>query len=224
MIIHNMNDKSMPSLCKLLTNYEKNIFNLFLPFFNNNKIEEIDKFVEFTKALDFYKDDLTILNLEADKLYIDLKIKKYIRNKDEKNKKELETFNNNTFKNEKEKFQKINYFTVEIEQNEIIKLYDNLIQKIEDIFIADKATKEKIELEKMYNDLLDKIKKIHTNNKNILHYKDSLIQQLKFTKQNEEYDKDEYNMYNDKYHQLKKQMKILRKKIMIQMLKSIGQF
>ena len=59
-----------------------------------------------------------------------------------------------------------------------------------------------------------------TSNKNILHYKNSLIQQLKLSIQDGEYDKDEYNMYNDKFHQLKKkQMKILRKKIMIQRLK-----
>jgi len=51
-----------------------------------------------------------------------------------------------------------------------------------------------------------------TSNKNILHYKNSLIQQLKLSIQDGEYDKDEYNMYNDKFHQLKKTNENIEKK------------
>ena len=92
MIIYNMNDKSVQLLKKLLKKKEENIFNLFLQFFNNNKFEDIDKFIGFTKSLDFYNDDLTIINLEADQEYVDLKIKKYEKNKNDANERELKTF------------------------------------------------------------------------------------------------------------------------------------
>lgn len=123
-------------------------------------------------------------------IYVDQKIKKYEKHKDEKDKKDLEVFNNIILKVEKQKFEKINYFTSEIEQNEIIKIYDDLIQKIEGIFIADKATKEKLELEKKFTDLVKKINKINTKLPNIINYKKSLIEQIKLSHQNDEYDKE----------------------------------
>ena len=53
MIINNMNDKSVKSLCKLYTSYEKIIFKLFLHFVNNNNEKNVYKFIEFTKSLGF---------------------------------------------------------------------------------------------------------------------------------------------------------------------------
>ena len=204
MIIYNMNDRAVQSLYKLLTTNEQKIFNLFLQFYNNDKIDDIDKVIGFSKSLTFYNDNLVIINLEADELYVDQKIKKFQKHKDEKDKKDLEIFNNTILKVEKQKFEKINYFTSEIDQNEIIKIYDDLIQKIEGIFIADKATKEKLELEKKFTDLLKKIEKIPTKLPNIINYKKSLIEQIKLSNQNDEYDKEVYNMYYNKYEQLKK--------------------
>ncbi len=205
MIIYNMNDKSVQSLYQLLTKHEQNIFNLFLQFFNNNKFEDIDKFIGFTKSLDFYNDDLTIINLEADQEYVDLKIKKYEKNKNDANERELKTFKTTVLDFEKKKFENINYFTSEIDQNAIDKLYDNLIHKIEDIFIADKATKEKQKLKEKFDNLLKKIKKISENQQqSIKNYKASLMEQIKISTKNGDFDENLYNMYENKYEQLKK--------------------
>ena len=206
MIIYNMNDKSVQSLCKLLTSYEKIIFNLFLHFYNNNDEKNIDKFVEFIKSIDFYTDNLVILNLEADEKYINQKLRKFEKSKNDIDKSNLEIFSSTILKKEKEKFKAINYYTEEIEVANILKLYDIWIQKIEDAFIADKETKEKNKLKNQFKDLLDNIRKIRNikNFKNLVSYQKSLIEQINLSIQNDNFDKEEYEMYNNKYEQLKK--------------------
>ena len=207
MIIFNMSDKSVQSFCKLLTNYEKNLFNLFLRFFNNDKKESLDKFIEFINSLSFYSDNLAILNLEADEKYVSRKIKRFedSKNKDA-DKGKLEDFNNTVLKVEGKKFKAINYFTDEIERDKIVKIYEKYIQNIEDIFIADKETKERNKLKKDFNDLSYHIKKlqIKNTNNNLYNYKKSLLEQINSSIQNEEFDKEEYEMYKNKYEQLKK--------------------
>ena len=42
-------------------------------------------------------------------------------------------------------------YTDEIEQDKIVKIYEKYIQHIEDIFIADKETKERNKLKKDFN-------------------------------------------------------------------------
>ena len=147
MIIYNMDVKSVEAVRSILTKNEQNIFNLLLHFYNNDKIEEIDKYIKFTESLEFYNEDLIILNLEADELYIHQKIRKFEKsNKTKKDKENLEILKSTKLKSERQKFESINYYTLEIEQNKIVNLYNELIQKIEDIFIADKESKEKKEL------------------------------------------------------------------------------
>ena len=69
-----MSDKSVKCFSKLLTNYERTIFNLLLRFFNNDKIENLDKFIAFTSSIKFYTDNLAILELEADEKFVEKKI------------------------------------------------------------------------------------------------------------------------------------------------------
>ena len=57
--------KTIKALYQLLTNNEKNIFNLFLQFYNNIKKDNIDKYVSFNKSLDFYNEYLIIIKIEA---------------------------------------------------------------------------------------------------------------------------------------------------------------
>ena len=206
MIIYNMSDKSVQSLCKLLTSYEITIFNLFLHFYNNNEEKNIDKFIEFIKSLDFYTDNLVILNLEADEKYISQKLRKFEKSKNEEDGNNLEIFCSSILKKEKEKFKAINYYTEEIETGNIIKLYESWIQKIEDAFIADKETKEKNKLKNQFKDLYDNIRKIKNIKKfkNLLSYQKSLMEQVNLSIQNDNFDKEEYEMYNNKYEQLKK--------------------
>ena len=109
-----MSDKSVQSLCKLLTSYEITIFNLFLHFYNNNEEKNIDKFIEFIKSLDFYTDNLVILNLEADEKYISQKLRKFEKSKNEEDGNNLEIFSSSILKKEKEKFKAINYYTEEL--------------------------------------------------------------------------------------------------------------
>ena len=208
MIIFNMSDKSVQSLGKLLTSYENNLFNLILKFFNNDKKESLDKFISFINSLNFYSDNLVILHLEADEKYVDRKIRTFEKsqNKDSRDKEKLENFNNKVLKVEKKKFEELNYFTNEIEQDKIVKIYDKYIQNIEDIFIADKETKERNKLKKDFKELSNNIYKIRINkkNQNLYNYKKSLLEQINLSIQNEEFDKEEYELYNNKYEQLKK--------------------
>ena len=204
MVIYNMSDKSVQCLAKLLTNYEKLIFNLFLKFFNDSNNSNIDKYLSFISSIAFYNDNLTILNLEADEKYVSNKIKQFKNNEIEK--KNLEVFSSTILKKEKEKFEGINYFTEEIGQVKIVKLYEDLIQKIEDIFIADKEIKEKNKLRNQLKELSNNIFaiKIKKNMKNLKDYKDSLYNQINLLLSKEEFDNEDYDIYNSKYEQLKK--------------------
>ena len=92
MIIYNMNDKSVQSINKLLTIYEQKIFNLFLEFFNNIKIQNINKFVGFIKSLYFLNDKLEIIKYEADSRYIEEEIKYFKDHNIEKEKKKIRNF------------------------------------------------------------------------------------------------------------------------------------
>ena len=84
----------------------KKLFNLFLRFFNNDKKESFDIFIEFINSLNFYSNNLVILNLEADEKYVSRKIKRF---EDSKNKVagkgKQEDFNNNVIKVGEKKFQ-----------------------------------------------------------------------------------------------------------------------
>jgi len=51
MVIYNMKEKSVQFLCKLLTDYEKIIFNLFLKFFNDNNENNMERFIGFITSL-----------------------------------------------------------------------------------------------------------------------------------------------------------------------------
>ena len=136
--------KTIKALYQLLTNNEKNIFNLFLQFYNNIKKDNIDKYVSFNKSLDFYNENLIIIKIEADEEYVNLEIKKIMTDK-KNDMKHLEYMKNNILKQELQKYERINSFTNEINQSLIISKYNSLIQKIEDILIADK---ERTELKK----------------------------------------------------------------------------
>ena len=102
--------------------------------------------------------------------------------------------------------ERINYYTEEIGQVKIVKLYEDLIQKIEDIFIADKEIKEKNKLRNQLKELSNNIYaiKIKKNMKNLKDYKDSLYNQINLLLSKEEFDKEDYDIYNSKYEQLKK--------------------
>ena len=209
MVIYNMNVKSVEAFKSILTKNEQNIFNLFLRFYNNDKIEELDKFIKFTESLEFYNENLIALKLEADQYYVSQKIKKFQSSqKTEKDKYDLEILQNVSLKLEKQKFESINYYTSEIAQDKIVKLYSELIQNVEDVFIADKETKEKKELENKYDLLKKKISKLDTKKlKNISCFKDSLLAHIELISKNNEIDKDNYKLYENKYEQLEKSIK-----------------
>ena len=209
MVIYNMNVKSVEAFKSILTTNEQNIFNLFLRFYNNDKIEELDKFIKFTESLEFYNENLIVLKLEADQYYVSQKIKKFQSSqKTERDKNDLEILQNVSLKMEKQKFESINYYTSEIGQDKIVNLYNELIQKVEDVFIADKETKEKKELKNKYDELKKKISKLDTKKlKNISCFKDSLLTQIELISKNNEIDKDNYRLYENKYEQLERSIK-----------------
>ena len=206
MIIYNMSDKSVKCFSKLLTNYERTIFNLLLRFFNNDKIENLDKFIAFTSSIKFYTDNLAILELEADEKFVEKKIH-YIKkqNKSEKVRQALEDFNTTVLIAEKKGFEKINYYTTEIKRDDIVKQYENLSQLVEEKLKEDKETKEKNELKKKLEKLNSEIKgiKVKSQNKNLGTYQISLMQQIKKSISDEAFDKEVYEMYKSKYEQLK---------------------
>ena len=206
MIIYNMSDKSVKCFSKLLTNYERTIFNLLLRFFNNDKIENLDKFIAFTSSIKFYTDNLAILELEADEKFVEKKIH-YIKkqNKSEKVRQALEDFNTTVLIAEKKGFEKINYYTTEIKRDDIVKQYENLSQLVEEKLKEDKETKEKNELKKKLEKLNSEINgiKVKSQNKNLGTYQISLMQQIKKSISDEAFDKEVYEMYKSKYEQLK---------------------
>ena len=205
MVIYNMNDKSIKCLSKLLTNHERTIFNILLGFFNNDKKENIDKFIDFISTIKFYNDYLTILELEADEKFVEKKINIFKKsNETEKEKKALDNFNTSVLIAEKKEFEKIKYFTKEIKRDRIIKLYEKHIKNIEETLITDQETKERIELKRNFKELLYKIKHLNFKRQNELYnYKKYLLKKIELTINFEEFDKKEYEIYNNKYEWLK---------------------
>ena len=206
MVIYNMKYKSAQSLFNLLTSYEQAIFNILLNFYLNYKQENIDKYISFINSLNFYTDNLVIINLEANKNYVSKKIKKFEKSKNkESDKKILENFTNTILEKEKEKFLAINEFTDEIKRDEIVEIYQKYIQEINAKFIENEKEKEKIRLKKQLEDLCKNINKhIKTkNNSNLETYKKALLEQIK-SSINREFNPEEYEIYKDKYEQLLK--------------------
>ncbi len=200
--------KTIKALYQLLTNNEKNIFNLFLQFYNNIKKDNIDKYVSFNKSLDFFIENLIIIKIEADEEYVNLEIKKIMTDK-KNDMKHLEYMKNNILKQESQKYERINSFTNEINQSLIISKYNKLIQKIEDILIADK---ERNELKKKFEDLVKSINKVKTGSLNIKDFKDILIEQIKLLINNSENNKENYEKYYNDYKLLIKNNNIMNKK------------
>ena len=198
MIIYNIDDKYYSSLFKLLTKYEQTIVNLFLSFYNNFNKENFSIFIDFIVSINFYTDNLIILNLEADEKYLSKKIKQF------EEKQKLENFIT-ILNNEKNKFLEINYFSDEIKKDEIINLYEQNIQNVNNIIIQNEKIKEKNILKNKFQLLYNNIDNIIiTKNTNLEYYKKSLLEQINLTIEREEYDNESYEIYNNKFAQLKK--------------------